>query len=744
MSISRRQFLQLCASASGSLLLSVSIPQIAMASGNSNAAIEPNHWSVYLTINPDNSIVIESPVQDMGQHMKTTGPMMIAEELDADWDLISVIAATTHITKKGEGYAYKNADMSTGGSQAVRQTWQYFREAGAVVKKSLMLAAATKWGCNIDQVYSEKSFVYRKGSQQKFSYGQLAPAAAKLPIPTGPISLKACKDYKLFGTDVTTVDIDEMLTGKPLYGIDMEMDNMLHAVIERCPHFQGKVKSVDDAAALKVPGVLKTLPMALQMNEKGDTRVLSAGIAIVATSLWSAMKARKALKIVWDKGPYASESDTSLRQSFQQLCHGTEAGKVIVDEGDVTAGLSNAARVFEQTYQTAHMAHACMEPLNAIVSAEKGRATVITGHQNPLSVATSVGKILNLDPFNVKVINTRMGGGFGRRYKDDFVMEAALIAKHFTQPVKVTWSREDEVSQDFFGQGVCAKVRAGVDSQGKLHSWEQREAHINSHIRYSCFPYGLVDNFRIHQLKAGGGTPLGAWRGPGHIQQAFITESMIDEIAHAYQKDPLTYRLELLGDERDIKYEGWGAEVANTGRMAKCLQSAAKMADWGKKRPPGVGLGIAGHFTFGSYAAFVVEVDTRAALGLKERGSTEKGTMQITKAWGAIDCGLPLNTNHIANQMQGGFIDGLNAALFNEVKISQGKVDNTNFHTLRWMKMADSPQDIQVDIIKNDYPPTGVGEPPTAPAAAALANAIFAATGERLRTLPLKSATSEV
>lgn len=735
MTLSRRRFLQLSASATGTLLMTVSIPPMALASSKDNPTDNKlNLWSIYLTINPDNTVVIESPVQDMGQHMKTTGPMMIAEELDADWDLVTCVAGKTHIKKVDKNYAYQHADMSTGGSHAVKNNWQYLREAGAVAKNSLMLAAAAVWGCKLDALYAEKSFIYLKGSDKKLSYGQLGAAAAKIPLPTGPIPvtipLKNRKDYKIFGTDVTTVDIDDMITGKPLFGLDMSMDNMLHAVIERCPHYQGKVKSVDDAAALKVPGVLKTIAIAPLMNKRGTQKELSAGIAIVANSLWAAMKARRLLKVEWDKGPFANESDELLMADFKRFCHSKDPGDILIEEGDVALGLANADKVFDQTYQTSHLAHACMEPFNAIVSAQKNQAMVITGHQNPVSVATSVGEILNIDPLNVDVRTARMGGGFGRRYQDDFVMEAALIAKHFDQPVKVTWSREDEVSQDYFGQAVCARLQVGVNREGKIDTWHLRQGQVIGSIRYGCFPHGLVDNFKVHRYNAGGGTPIGAWRGPGHLQHAFISESMIDEVAHALKEDPLDYRLKMLKPDKEIEYLGWGADIISSKRMAICYQTAAKMADWGKKRPPGIGLGIAGHFTFGSYAAFVVEVDTNTLSSV--------GQMRITKAWGAIDCGLPLNTNHIRNQMQGGFIDGLNAALFNEVKIAEGKVVNTNFDTLNWMRMADSPNDIEVEIIKNDYEPTGVGEPPTAPAAAALANAIFAATGQRLRSLPLR------
>jgi len=327
---------------------------------------------------------------------------------------------------------------------------------------------------------------------------------------------------------------------------------------------------------------------------------------------------------------------------------------------------------------------------------------------------------------SIEVVSPRSGGGFGRRFASDFVREAAIISQKLKHPVKVTWTREDEISQDLFGQAIVARIRAGIDENGKLIAWHLKEGKQRGGIWSQCFPAHLIENYRAEAYAKPAGIPLGPWRGPGHLQFAFAAESMIDEVANSLDRDPLQYRLDLMGEDREFDYKGYGADKINSGRMALCYKAAAKLANWQEKRPEGVGLGIAGHFTFGSYAAFVVEVDTR-----------EQKPFRITNAWGAIDCGLAVNPNHIRNQMEGGFIDGLNAAMYNDIKVEQGKVVNTNFHTLQWMKMSQAPRNIETAILKNDYKPTGVGEPPTAPAAAALANAIYAATGTRLRKLPL-------
>ncbi|WDE06162.1 xanthine dehydrogenase family protein molybdopterin-binding subunit [Thalassomonas viridans] len=728
MDISRRQFLSLSASA-GAMLMTISLPSMGQKI-KQGAAQTHDNWSVYLHIKPDNSIVIESPVQDMGQHMKTTGAMMIAEELDANWSLVSCVAAKTYLKKTADGLGYQFADMNTGGSHAVRRNWQVLCEAGASARQLLISAAALKWQCPESELTTGNSFVYRKSAGQRLPYGELAAIASTLPLPDKPLKFKDKSDYTIFGRDITTVDIDEIVTGSPLFGLDMEMPGMVYAVIERCPYFHGGIKSFNDNKTLAVPGVIKTVKIDKVIRENG-IKEIAAGIGVIATSYWAAVQGRKALEIQWQQGPWSGESSESLMADFKRFCQGEESGKTLLSTGDLDQAFKDSAQTFDQCYQVPLLAHACMEPFNAIahIFEHKGRrkkAKIITGHQFPTRVASSVAQYAGIDPLDVEVIATRMGGGFGRRYYNDFVIEATLLAKETDKPVKLVWTREDEMTQDYFGQSTFTRLKAGVDKQGKLIAWHHRQGQIDGSLREQCFPYQLIDNFRVDSYQKRTGTPTGAWRGPGHLQFAFATESMIDEVAHAVGRDPLAYRLTLMAPAKEYPYSGYGATVIDSGRMAKCYQRAADLAKWQQKRPKGVGLGIASHFTFGSYAAFVVEVDARG-----------QGPAKITGIWGAIDCGLPLNPNHIRNQMEGGFIDGLNAAMFNEAKVSGGRVVNTNFHQLPFIRMADTPALFEVAIIENDYPPTGVGEPPTAPAAAALANAMFAATGKRQRKLPV-------
>ena len=724
MDISRRQFLHVSLS-TGAMVMSVGLPGevLATSSANQEGAGVLGH---YLKIHPNNRIEIGSPVMDMGQHMKTTGPMMLAEELDADWALVDCVAAKTNLKRVGDKVDHKFVEESSGGSHATRNTMPYFRTAGATARTMLRQAAAKQWQCPLEDVATNAGFAIQKSSGRKSSYGSLAHIAATLAVPDAEVKLKEVSQFKIIGSDVVTVDIDQMVRGAPLYGQDMEVADMLHASIERCPYFQGRLKSFDDKAAAAVPGVVSIFAIDELRSPDGKTVITSDGVVVVANNLWTAMKARRLLSVEWNKGPWHEESSAAMISDYHALVSGDAEGDVKFETGEVHAEYAKAVKTFNHHYETPFLAHACMEPFNAIADVRESSATIISGHQNPAGVANAVAETLNIDPMSIEVISPRSGGGFGRRYSTDFVREAAVVSKKLKQAVKITWTREDEVSQDQFGPGLVSRIKAGIDKNGKLTSWHIRQAKKRGGLWAQCFPAHLIANYRAEVFRKDCGTPLGPWRGPGHLQLAFATESMIDEVAHFVGSDPLAYRMQLMGADRDFEYSDYGADKISSGRMAKCYQAAAKLADWDNARPKGVGLGIAGHFTFGSYAAFVVEVDSR-----------DNSNYKITKAWGAIDCGMPVNPNHIRSQMEGGFIDGLNAAMFNEIKIEDGKVSNTNFHSLQWMRMAQSPRTIETTIVKNDYPSTGVGEPPTAPAAAALANAIFAATGQRLRKLPL-------
>ena len=539
------------------------------------------------------------------------------------------------------------------------------------------------------------------------------------------------------GRSVKHDSADKHVSGEAVYIDDrLEFPNQLHVYARLSDRAHARIISVDvspcyDFEGVRIaithediPGLKDIGPLLPGDPLLAIDKVEFVGqpvIAVAARDLETARKAAMAAIIEYEDLEPVLDVVQAYRDRHFVLDSHTH------QRGDSAVALETAPNRIQGTLHIGGQEHFYLETqISSVMPTEDGGMIVYCSTQNPTEVQKLVAEVLDVSMNKVVVDMRRMGGGFGRRYYNDFVIEAALLAKETSRPVKLVWTREDEMTQDYFGQSTFARLKAGVDKQGKLIAWHHRQGQIEGSMREQCFPYQLIDNFRVDSYQQRAGTPTGAWRGPGHFQFAFATESMIDEVAHAVNQDPLAYRLDLMGKPKSYPYRGYGATEIDSGRMAKCYQAAADLAKWQQKRPKGVGLGIASHFTFGSYAAFVVEVDSRGKDGMK-----------ITGIWGAIDCGLPLNPNHIRNQMEGGFIDGLNASIYNDAKIEGGRVMNSNFDQQPWIRMADTPALFEVAIIENDYPPTGVGEPPTAPAAAALANAIFAATGKRQRKLPI-------
>ena len=721
---SRRWFIKALAGSGIAIAISPHLPSFA------SGAADKTEWCVYVTINKDNSVVMSSPVMDMGQHMKTTGPMILADELDLDWSLIEFTKdCPAWLTKNAEGeIGYRYSDMGTGGSHAVRRNWHYLREAGATVRRMLLQEAAQRWQVPVKRLQTERSFVIDPTSGKRFSYGSLAEAAANQQVVKENLSFKEKSEYQIMGKDTRTIDIQDIVTGKPTYGIDMDYPGVIQAVIHRAPQTGAEIASYNKQAALDIPGVKAVVEMPRIAEEywnKDEKQIVASGIAVLADNLWSAMQGKKALQTQWTQSPHYQDQDSEQQLAqFNSLVQSDKTAKERKKVGDAAGWLANHEHL-DHTYETPLFAHVCMEPFNCIADIGESHATVVVGHQFPDIVADEVEKLTDIDALKVKVVSKRMGGGFGRRYERDFVREAVYLSKTLKQPVKVTWTREDEIERDYFAPAFVMRVRAGNDANGKLAAWHHRQAQTRGGARDECFPNHLIPHFYSENFADLSKIPTGPWRGPAHLQWTFAAESMTDELAHQAKKDPLEYRLAMMKPHKVHPYDGFGSETIDSGRMAICYKEAANLADWNRKRPKGHGLGIAGHFTFGSYAAFVVEV------------KVENQQLKIIEAWGAIDCGFAINPNHIRNQMEGGFIDGLNAALFNKVNIKKGTVTNNNFDTLRFMRLADSPENISVTIVKNSHEPSGVGEPPTAPAAAALTNAIFAASGQRIRSLPI-------
>ena len=725
--LDRRTFLKASLSAAGALLITIPLPP---RSSLAARAVEASpSWCVYLTLHPDNTAELMSPVMEMGQFMRTTGPMILAEEMDLDWSRVTITRdAPVRMIRNNKGeLEYEYGQASAGGSQTVRHNWDPMRRAGATVRRMLMEEAAARWQVSADTLITSNSFVIDPTGDRRISYGELAAQAAGRRVQPEQVKLKERADYRIMGKDAGVADIRDIVMGRPLFGIDEDYPNALQAVIERAPALNAEIASYDKAAVLAIPGVRHVVELPRKVEDHwpgGDAEVLAAGIAVLADNLWTAMRGRKALQAQWKNA--ASDDSTRQLQDFHRLVTGNGEAKNLINDGDVDAAFATADLVLDCTYEKPLFAHACMEPHNCIADVRSDGATVVTGHQVPHWVAREVELIAGIDALKVKVISKRMGGGFGRRGELDYIREAVTLSHRIKRPVKVTWTREDEIQRDFFDAAAVMRVRAAIKNK-RIVAWHHRQAQTRGRPE-ACdyFPSKVVSNYRVEHFPSTSNILCGPWRAPTQLQWAFATESMLDELAHATGADPLAFRLQWLQPYREYPIENWAAKSLHSGRMAACYEAAARLADWKRPRPKGTGLGIAGHFTFGTYAACVLEVSV-----------SDNHELKILRAWGAIDCGFAINPNHIRSQMEGGFVDGLNAALFNDAHVSEGRVVNDNFNTLRWMRLREAPMSIEVEIIDSGYAPTGVGEPPLPPAGAALANAIFAACGKRVRRMPL-------
>ena len=726
--LNRRTFLKASVSAAGALLITIPVPPRSLSAATRAMQASPS-WCVYLTLRPDNTAELMSPVMEMGQFMRTTGPMILADEMDLDWSLVTITQdQPVRMIRNAKGELdNEHGQASAGGSQTVRNNWEYMRRAGATVRCMLIEEAATRWQVPADTLTARDSFVIDPASGRRFSYGELAGKAISHPIRPEQVKLKQRADYRIMGKDAGVTDIRDIVMGKPLFGIDEDYPNALQAVIDRAPALHADIASYSKDAALAVPGVRHIIELARQVEDHwpgGDAQVIAAGVAVLADNLWAAMQGRKALQTQWKNA--ATDDSTRQIEEFHRLVAGDGVAKQLVNHGDVDAAFAAADLVLDLTYEKPLFAHACMEPFNCIADIRSDGATIITGHQVPHWVAQEAERIAGIDALKVKVISKRMGGGFGRRGERDYVREAVILSHRIKRPVKVTWTREDEIQRDFFDAAAVMRVRAALKNK-RITAWHHRQAQTRGRPEASdYFPANVVANYRVEQFASTSNIPCGPWRAPTQLQWAFAVESMLDELAHASGEDPLAFRLQWLQPYQEYPIENWAAKTLHSGRMAACYEAAARLADWSRPRPKGTGLGIAGHFTFGTYAACVLEVSV-----------SDDDELKILRAWGAIDCGFAINPNHIRSQMEGGFVDGLNAALFNDARVSEGRVVNANFGSLRWIRLREAPLSIEVAIIDSGYDPTGVGEPPLAPAGAALANAIFAACGKRIRRMPI-------
>ncbi|MDG9668469.1 xanthine dehydrogenase family protein molybdopterin-binding subunit [Hahella sp. CR1] len=727
--LSRRDLLRASLSTGGGLMVALQLPGCAsLPQGMETNSLRPNAW---LEVTPDNRVILTLDRVEMGQGTYTGMCTLLAEELDVDPASIEVVFAPVDS-------AYEQPDFGlqiTGGSTSLSSNWVRLREAGAMGRAMLVAAAAQVWNAPASSIITEHGVCRLREGGPSLSYGELAELAARQSTPTD-ITLKSPVDYRYIGKFNQRLDASLKSFGRADFGIDVQLPDMLYAVMARPPAAGGALRALDDQAARNMPGVVAVIQV-------------PRGVAVVADKYWRARQARDKLKIEWDAGELGA-LDTALVFDLYRQTLDTESGDAVRSEGDVESALASTSERVTAEYRAPFLAHATMEPQNCTVWFRDGRCDVWAPTQGPDVARAVARRECGLSAADIHIHTTFIGGGFGRRLSQDFVGEAVSIAQHFDRPVKLIWSREEDIQHDLFRPASLHRLTAALSPGGEALAWTHDIAapRVIDHyakeaagavaptwapqamVRMAAgvakmvtpdqsayegaedVPYA-IPHIRVRHMKADSGVPISYWRSVGHSFNAFVVESFIDELAHHARQDPLAYREQLLRDHP---------------RHLRVLRAAAQKADWQGALAPGRARGVACHKSFGTYVAQVAEV------------SVENDAIRVHRVVCAVDCGLAVNPDTVIAQMQGGVIFGLTAALYGEITHTQGAVRQSNFHDYPVLRMNETPE-IDVVLVGGDAAPTGVGEPGTPPIAPAVANAVFRLTGRRLRDLPLRLKT---
>jgi isoquinoline 1-oxidoreductase beta subunit len=677
--------------------------------------------TAYVRVAPGGVVTIASPNPDMGQGVHTALPMIIAEELDVDWKDVRIEQAPLD---KAFGR------QLSGGSRAVAERWDEMRRVGAAARAMLVQAAATQWRVPVSQCTTASGVVTHAATGRKASYGDLAPRAAELPVPAlTSVSLKDPKDFRIVGHGKPQYETAKIVTGQPLFGIDTLLPGMLYATYEKAPVVAAKVVSADLAAAQAFKGVRKAFVVQGTNNVDG----LLPGVAVVADTWWAAMKGRQRLNVKWADHPTSAQSTADFTRRAKELNAGAP-GRTMRKDGDVTRALAGATKTVEAAYSYPLVAHAPLEPMNCTARYQDGKMELWAPTQYPEPGRLLVAKTLGLKPENVVIHVTRSGGAFGRRAINDFMVEAAWIAREAGAPVQLVWSREDDLRHDAYRPGGFHFFKGGLDPSGNIIAWQQHFvtydapgefAKVAADLPAGEFPAGFIPNLQQDITAMPLGVPLGPLRAPRSNMMAFVMHGFIDEMAHAAGADPVVFRLDLLGEAERV---GEGPSAYGAARMRACLQAVAERSGWTRRAelPKRTGMGVAFQYSHRGYFAEVVQVTV-----------AEDGRPKIDKVWVVGDVGSQIvNPLGAINQVQGAVIDGLSVALFQKITLEHGAVVESNFNNYRLIRMSEAPP-VDVHFLKTSYPPTGLGEPALPPVIPALTNAIFAATGVRIRDLPI-------
>jgi isoquinoline 1-oxidoreductase subunit beta len=705
MRIDRREFLKGAAAGATGLIIGFYLPGRLEAQGAAGVPFAPNAW---IRIGTDDVVTLVIDKSEMGQGVMTSLSMLIAEELECDWKKIRTVFAPA-----AKEYANPIFGIQgTGGSTSIRGMWTPLRKAGAQAREMLITAASQKWGVDESACRAENNQVINTQTKARMSYGSLAEAAGKLPVPSD-VKLKEPAQFRILGKPMKRLDSADKTCGRAEFGIDVRQPGMLHAVVARCPVIGGNVETFNAEKAKTVRGVKHVVQ-------------ISTGVAVVADNTWSAMQGRDALEIKWAEGPNASLTSAEISKILEEGA-GKPGGAVARKEGDVAAGFTSAAKKIEAVYRAPFLAHATMEPMNCTAHVRADGCDVWAPTQFQGINQMMAAKIAGLKPEQVNIHTTYLGGGFGRRAEQDFVIEALETSKSVGAPVQVTWSREDDIQHDFYRPASYCRFEAGLDADGWPVAWSNQIACPSIMSRFfpgsvknglddssvegaADLPYAIPNILVNYQLTETG-IPVGFWRSVGHSQNGFFSECFVDELAAAGGKDPYEFRRRLL---------------QKAPRHLGVLELAATKAGWGEPLPAGRHRGIAVLTSFGSYVAEVAEVSV-----------DKKNGVQVHRVVCAVDCGRMVNPLTIEAQMQSGIVFGLTAALKGAITINKGRVEQGNFDDYQMLRINEMPK-VEVHIVPSDQPSGGIGEPGTAPIAPAVCNAIFAATGKRIRQLPIR------
>ncbi|MGF6852773.1 molybdopterin cofactor-binding domain-containing protein [Paraburkholderia sp. CI3] len=706
------------------------------SANGAKAAFAPN---VYVSVAPSGEIILVVHRSEMGTGIRTSLAMILADELDADWNTVKVVQA--------QGDA-KYGDQNTDGSRSIRQFFQPLREAGGTARQMLVAAAAVQWRVAPATCHTEPGHVVHAASGRRVAYGALATAAARQPVPgRDTLHLKDEGTWRYIGKSLPIVDLDDIVHGRATYGIDVVLPRMTYASIERSVVYGATLKSVDSTETMKVPGVLHVVRIPAAPLPAGFQPL--GGIAVVATSTWSAMQGRRKLRLDWDLGPNASYDSQAYRKALEDTAR--QPGKIVRNNGDTAAALKSAAHHVSADYYVPHLAHAAMEPLAATASYANGAVEVWTATQNPQQARTTVAQVLGLQEPAVTINVTLLGGGFGRKSKPDYVAEAAFLSREVGAPVKLTWTRDDDVHNDYF-HAVCAQhMEGGLDAQGKTVAWLHRtvfpsiSSTFKADVRYGAagelgqgvtdMPYDIA-NVRCENGAASAHTRIGWYRSVYNIPHGFALGSFVDELAAAARHDPVQHLLTLLGTPRHVDlhalgvdYPNYGASIdeypIDTARYAAVVRAAAVRSGWSTVLPARHGRGIAVHRSFLSYVAAVAHVQV-----------ADDGSVRVTRVDLAVDCGRIVNPDRVIAQFEGAVVMALGNTLYSELTFRNGASEQSNFTDYQVARI-DSVPETHVYIVPSDAPPGGVGEPGVPPTSAAICNAIFNATGQRIRALPV-------